>query len=774
MESERYNRQLYAVGEDAQSQLSETRLLVVGGGGLAEEAAKNAVLMGVGVVVLHGAAPAAVERLRELNPHVAIKASEASETVAVGDCNMVLVAGESLSLAQLQQLDAQCRLARAPFVWCSARARSGCVFADFGEGHHVYDADGEAAVSGTLVGSEGGAWEAEEERHQLYRGDTVAVGDTEETRTVQQVLSARGVVLSGPAPTGAGELLRFSQIKPGKTLSQAPLSRHRDSEELKRHLAQPEAEYEAALGTLVASVAAHEVLKRGGKFSPLDQWFWHREESVPPPPLLRELPSLRLLVVGAGAIGCELVKILGQSGAACQLTLVDPDCIEQTNLSRQLLFRASDIGQNKAIVAAREVARMNPRVACRPLAVLLGPASEAALGDALYDVACVINAVDNLEARLYVDGRCKWHGVPLIDCGTQGAKGSVQVVVPGLTESYGASADPETPQVPQCTLHMFPTKPLHTVMAAADAFHGLFCSDVKQPEPGLSPEESAAAWGRALFEERFVAGIAQLLERHPPDAVVAESGLPFWSAPRRLPHELRFDEQQHGTFVRLSARLRLESLARPVAFDKDGPPHHVEWVAAYANLRAACYGIDRVTPLEARRIAGRIVPALVTVTATVAALALLQLPRVIRQPRPALESLRNWFANLALAAVYESEPVAARRRTLRKGWTVTEHDLLSARGPMSWGELIGHVEQQYGLQLQGISLGGTPLWSLFSPPSDEELFLAADVRHYLVDRLPQLAGLRSVALALTADLDPDGDVEDVDEDAELPDLKFVF
>lgn len=154
-----------------------------------------------------------------------------------------------------------------------------------------------------------------------------------------------------------------------------------------------------------------------------------------PEPGLRA--GLRLLVVGAGAIGCELLKLLAQSGAALEVTVVDPDCIEQTNLSRQLLFRASDIGQSKATVAAREAQRLSPALRVRPLSVLLGPAAEDALGDALFDVDCVLGAVDNLEARLYVDARCRWHAVPLIDCGTQGAKGSVQVVVPGLTETYG-------------------------------------------------------------------------------------------------------------------------------------------------------------------------------------------------------------------------------------------------------------------------------------------------------------------------------------------------
>jgi hypothetical protein len=69
----------------------------------------------------------------------------------------------------------------------------------------------------------------------------------------------------------------------------------------------------------------------------------------------------------------------------------------------------------------------------------------------------------------------------------------------------------------------------------------------------------------------------------------------------------------------------------------------------FANLRSECYGMSCVSQLEARRIAGRIVPALVTTTACVAGLALLQLAWLRAAPL-AREALRNYFVNLALSA----------------------------------------------------------------------------------------------------------------------------
>ena len=70
----------------------------------------------------------------------------------------------------------------------------------------------------------------------------------------------------------------------------------------------------------------------------------------------------------------------------------------------------------------------------------------------------VVTALDNVEARLYVDQRCVLHQRAMFDSGTLGSKGSVQTVIPHLTESYGASRDPPEESIPICTLRLFPNK----------------------------------------------------------------------------------------------------------------------------------------------------------------------------------------------------------------------------------------------------------------------------------------------------------------------------
>jgi len=87
----------------------------------------------------------------------------------------------------------------------------------------------------------------------------------------------------------------------------------------------------------------------------------------------------------------------------------------------------------------------------------------------------IANALDNISARLYIDGKTVSARVPLLDSGTLGPKGHVQVIVPYETESYGELQDLEDVNaIPQCTLKMFPEETLHCVEWAKDLFGNLF------------------------------------------------------------------------------------------------------------------------------------------------------------------------------------------------------------------------------------------------------------------------------------------------------------
>jgi hypothetical protein len=96
-------------------------------------------------------------------------------------------------------------------------------------------------------------------------------------------------------------------------------------------------------------------------------------------------------------------------------------------------------------------------------------------GDAFWDETdVVVTALDNVDARRFVDAQCVRHRKPLLDSGTLGTKGNTQIVVPRLTENYGATRDPPERAIPVCTLKSFPYLIEHTLQWARDAFEGEF------------------------------------------------------------------------------------------------------------------------------------------------------------------------------------------------------------------------------------------------------------------------------------------------------------
>lgn len=138
------------------------------------------------------------------------------------------------------------------------------------------------------------------------------------------------------------------------------------------------------------------------------------------------LAACRVLVIGAGAIGNEVIKNLALLGVG-NIAIVDMDRIETSNLSRSVLFRQSDAGQLKAEVAAATARELNPQVN----AIALPFNVIHSVGLNWFAAAdCVLGCLDNREARLWVN-RCCWHtGTPWIDAGIQEISGVVQVFSP--------------------------------------------------------------------------------------------------------------------------------------------------------------------------------------------------------------------------------------------------------------------------------------------------------------------------------------------------------
>jgi molybdopterin/thiamine biosynthesis adenylyltransferase len=147
---------------------------------------------------------------------------------------------------------------------------------------------------------------------------------------------------------------------------------------------------------------------------------------------LGHVRKAKVLVIGAGAIGNEVLKNLALLGVG-NIFIYDRDTVEMSNLTRSILFRAGDRGRSKAETAARAVADINPDVRVR-----------WQNGDVRFDLGLgfirrmdvVIGCLDNNAARLDINGKCYRVGRPWVDAGIGQLNGQVSVFKPPQGTCY--------------------------------------------------------------------------------------------------------------------------------------------------------------------------------------------------------------------------------------------------------------------------------------------------------------------------------------------------
>lgn len=180
------------------------------------------------------------------------------------------------------------------------------------------------------------------------------------------------------------------------------------------------------------------------------------------------LESSRVLVIGAGGLGCEILKNLALSGFK-DIHVIDMDTIDVSNLNRQFLFRQSDVGKSKAEVAAAFVERRVPGVKITPYNGKIQDKDE----DYYMQFKLVICGLDSIEARRWInatlvdmiDMENPESLKPLIDGGTEGFKGQARVVLPTISSCIECQLSMHAPRaaVPLCTLATIPRQPQHCI-----------------------------------------------------------------------------------------------------------------------------------------------------------------------------------------------------------------------------------------------------------------------------------------------------------------------
>jgi len=146
----------------------------------------------------------------------------------------------------------------------------------------------------------------------------------------------------------------------------------------------------------------------------------------------RRLAEGRVLVIGAGGLGSPVSFYLAAAGVGT-LGIMDGDCVEASNLQRQILHATADLGRPKAVSAAETLRALNPEVDVRPMTTRLTRENGAAL---LAGFDFVIDATDNFESKFLIADLCHAAVLPYSHAGVARFYGQTLTVLPGRSACY--------------------------------------------------------------------------------------------------------------------------------------------------------------------------------------------------------------------------------------------------------------------------------------------------------------------------------------------------
>ena len=361
------------------------------------------------------------------------------------------------------------------------------------------------------------------------------------------------------------------------------------------------------ISSFLGGISAQEILKITGKYKPIYQWLWldfsetvenldinterklqnsryDDQIAIYGNKIQEQLSNLNIFIIGAGALGCEYLKCFALMGVSTnkdnKVIITDNDNIELSNLNRQFLFKYKDISQSKSITACNASKEMNLNFNCLAMKARIGEENEQIFNEKFWkNQNYIFNAVDNIEARIYISQQSSIYKKILLDCGTLGTIANSQIIIPNKTIKYSEPLKEENEQeaIAMCTLRNFPTLITHCIEWARDNFEGdfvkilkdlkNFCENKENFYKDLEKKDNVDYQIKYLekiikytklvlfknyddcleisfndYINKYNNDIIQILTYNPPESL-NEDGSKFWSANKRVPIPLPFDSE---------------------------------------------------------------------------------------------------------------------------------------------------------------------------------------------------------------------------------------
>lgn len=455
---------------------------------------------------------------------------------------------------------------------------------------------------------------------------------------------------------------------------------------------------------------------------------------------LKRIQSAKVVMVGAGGIGCELLKDLLLSGFG-EIHIVDLDTITLSNLNRQFLFRQKDIDKLKSLTIAQAVQNFNY------FNSVLVPHHGNVMDTKLFPITWwaqfdyIYNALDNLEARRYVNGISLLLRKPLMESGTTGFEGQIQPIYPYSTECFDCQPKATPQTFPVCTIRSTPSQPVHCIIWAKEfLFTQLFdetpekqISEAELSKETDDPEEikriilqanELFALKRMVADDDFPIKLITKIykddivkslrleslwkNRTPPEPlgvenlIATEVGQLLENSENSslLSEDTRLWSVLENVYALYKATEALQKRIRSqgqsvIAFDKDDEDTLI-FVAAAANLRSYVFHIPLKSKFEIKQIAGNIIPAIATTNAVISGFSNLgSLPYFLKSFSP--QDAKSVFISIkpnkrvTSALVEGPNPKCASSGISKAILNLTQRDF-----EMTLQDLVNSVTEKYG------------------------------------------------------------------------------
>ena len=601
---ELYDRQIRTFGKDATLKINSSSVTIIGlEKGLATEIAKNLALCGIKNLhfydellinesdlitgyyyslkdINHKRCDILKERITELNPQVQIICNTPEY---LNQSNVIICVNQSNE--NIIKYNNICRLNNTKFINLQSSNNEGILFVDAGDNHVVSNITGENYEPIQVLSYKNKCFITN--GHEFQTGDSIKFSNLQGTRV--DILNNEFIITVNNRKTfelNSDFIIPESFNFINGTVTYVDKNVTIKHQDYQKQIKNPTMNFLSddnliknyvhsnieiiSVNSIMGSLAASEAIKLiSGKYQPITQWFTWYDPDLNYKFVQDKLKETEFFIVGSGAIGCELLKNLAFLNVK-KLTITDPDTIEKSNLSRQFLFRANNVGKLKSETAAIAIKHMKPSLEINYLAEKVGPNNINFMDKILKDtkLTAVFNALDNIDARRFMDNECFNNDVPLFESGTMGIKGNTQPVIPFLSETYSNSNDPPIEKsFAVCTIKNFPNEIQHTIHWALDQFEffnrapsniNIWLKNrnmiFEETTEGLQMNkdiwlfttkyennfESYVIWAINMFYEYFNNQIIQLLTNFPYDSLTSEGNL-FWSAGKRCPNPIQLD-----------------------------------------------------------------------------------------------------------------------------------------------------------------------------------------------------------------------------------------